>query len=76
MRHRKQPRWSRASAAPAGQLEVGWYGLASVGDGWTPVMGSKAGHTLILAEAAAAGATHAGYWSGRDWLHVEVIADL
>lgn len=51
----------------------GWYGLIRIGDGWKPVTSSDKSHTLILPDAISAGATHAGYWDGRDWQDVEAV---
>lgn len=58
------------------ELFNGWYGLIAIGDGWKPVTPSEQSHTLSRPEAIKAGATHAGYWDGRDWQHVEVVEDI
>lgn len=52
---------------------VGWYGLRSTDGRWSTVTSDEMANTLLLPTAVSLGATHVGYWSGKNWEHVEAI---
>lgn len=51
----------------------GWYGLIQIGDGWRPLTIPENWRSLMVSEGRKAGATHVGYWDGRDWIHIEAV---
>lgn len=52
---------------------IGWYALTRSGEDWNPVSTGENRHSIALADAIDAEATHVGYWNGNEWEDVEPV---